>query len=272
METNTLSLMSLPNIIIPSTIGMGSDDVVNIFQSPNTVIVPSDDPHNYTFLTEHNNNARFPVPNMSYDDVIDLETLVKARKEMYERTFSDSITFKTENASSNIEITNYMNEITKGKQMYLFQAKLFLEHVKILDEIKIVQAQLTSYFRDQLSSLSLIKNKQHLFQVSQQAITNYIDATESFKQHVLDSLSEAFDNAKRNCDETESIINSMKPLYVAVQMANSFRACSICLNKEVDSYFVPCGHTFCSQCIKKNNGDCFICRKKVLTVNSLFYS
>ena len=36
--------------------------------------------------------------------------------------------------------------------------------------------------------------------------------------------------------------------------------CSICLTEPVSYAIVPCGHTFCSNCSKKQNTNCYMCR------------
>lgn len=36
--------------------------------------------------------------------------------------------------------------------------------------------------------------------------------------------------------------------------------CSICLNDSITSAIVPCGHTFCATCIKKQTMTCYVCR------------
>ena len=36
--------------------------------------------------------------------------------------------------------------------------------------------------------------------------------------------------------------------------------CSICLSESISYAIVPCGHTFCSLCSKKQNTNCYICR------------
>jgi hypothetical protein len=36
--------------------------------------------------------------------------------------------------------------------------------------------------------------------------------------------------------------------------------CSICLNEPVTQVLVPCGHTFCSTCSRKQQISCYICR------------
>ena len=40
-----------------------------------------------------------------------------------------------------------------------------------------------------------------------------------------------------------------------------FRACPICLTKECDYAIIPCGHTFCGDCVSKSRSpNCCICR------------
>lgn len=39
--------------------------------------------------------------------------------------------------------------------------------------------------------------------------------------------------------------------------------CTICLIEPISSAIVPCGHTFCSSCSKKQNTMCYICRGQI---------
>ena len=39
--------------------------------------------------------------------------------------------------------------------------------------------------------------------------------------------------------------------------------CSICLTEPISNAMVPCGHTFCSTCSKKQNTTCYICRGQI---------
>ena len=64
---------------------------------------------------------------------------------------------------------------------------------------------------------------------------------------------------------TEKLINQM----------NVGSTCSICLQDNVDSYFNPCGHTACSNCINKNSEydrPCPLCRKQVRSIHKLFFN
>ena len=63
-----------------------------------------------------------------------------------------------------------------------------------------------------------------------------------------------------------------------VNKINLGTTCSLCLQRNVDTYMNPCGHTGCSECISKlkksmgeYNCNCFICRTKVLSFNALYF-
>ena len=63
-----------------------------------------------------------------------------------------------------------------------------------------------------------------------------------------------------------------------VNNGNLGSTCSLCLQRNVDTYMNPCGHTGCSQCINElkermgeYNCNCFICRKKVIKFNALYF-
>ena len=48
--------------------------------------------------------------------------------------------------------------------------------------------------------------------------------------------------------------------------------CAICMSDTVSLAFVPCGHTFCSNCGNKQISQCYICRTKVQTKMKIYFS
>jgi hypothetical protein len=48
--------------------------------------------------------------------------------------------------------------------------------------------------------------------------------------------------------------------------------CSICLNDPVSTAIVPCGHTFCGNCVKKQNTTCYICRGTIRERIKLYFT
>ena len=48
-------------------------------------------------------------------------------------------------------------------------------------------------------------------------------------------------------------------------------SCTICLNESVSYALVPCGHTYCTTCIKKQFSACFLCRGVIRERVKLFF-
>ena len=48
--------------------------------------------------------------------------------------------------------------------------------------------------------------------------------------------------------------------------------CSVCISDPVSHAFVPCGHTFCANCVKKQITVCFVCRTKYTSRIKLYFS
>ena len=81
----------------------------------------------------------------------------------------------------------------------------------------------------------------------------------------------------------------MKQNYITTLYLNRFikqingcnmgSTCNLCLQRQVDTFMEPCGHTACSECINKLkhiNGEyacnCFLCRKKVFRFHKLYFT
>jgi hypothetical protein len=47
--------------------------------------------------------------------------------------------------------------------------------------------------------------------------------------------------------------------------------CSICTVEKVVAAVVPCGHTFCNNCVQKQRGTCFVCRTPVRDRQRLYF-
>ena len=59
-----------------------------------------------------------------------------------------------------------------------------------------------------------------------------------------------------------------------INKGNTGTTCNICMSNNIDSYVNPCGHTGCSECLKRlENYDmkCFVCRKHVADVRKLYF-
>jgi hypothetical protein len=105
---------------------------------------------------------------------------------------------------------------------------------------------------------------------------------------VLPELIESFAKYADSIYKSTQIEDSYKDLVEAykkwnicrqlISLHNNFRnethdpQCSICLTDPVSMTIVPCGHTFCGNCIKKQNTTCYICRGTIRERVRLFFT
>ncbi len=51
---------------------------------------------------------------------------------------------------------------------------------------------------------------------------------------------------------------------------NMGSTCSICMQRSVDRFLDPCGHTICSECLQECHDSCFICRSHIIQSKPLY--
>jgi hypothetical protein len=116
--------------------------------------------------------------------------------------------------------------------------------------------------------------------------TKYKDLdTEKLNQNILEITKKIKDS---NNDEIKKKLlkeNHILNLYLykfikEINSCNNGSTCSLCLQRQVDTFMEPCGHTGCSECIEilKNrsggeyNCNCFLCRKNVIKFHRLYFT
>jgi hypothetical protein len=73
---------------------------------------------------------------------------------------------------------------------------------------------------------------------------------------------------------TVGVFQSLRSLLkkgAAFQEKELKNPCTICMNEEIDSVLIPCGHPFCSTCAKKTRTICFLCRTPVLQKQRVYF-
>jgi hypothetical protein len=112
----------------------------------------------------------------------------------------------------------------------------------------------------------------------------------------LPELLDAFNQYVEKCYESSAIENDFKELVECykkwmilkdvvsfqkcvdsgnsdgLQKLNNDPGCSICLTEAVSNVIVPCGHTYCGTCIKKQSLTCYICRGPVRDRIKIFFT
>jgi len=92
---------------------------------------------------------------------------------------------------------------------------------------------------------------------------------------VIQAFSKYAESIYRSCrfeDTYRELIESYKKWTVCRQIIsltsiikndNVNPQCTICLMDPITHVLVPCGHTYCGSCCKKQIGSCYICRKQI---------
>jgi hypothetical protein len=101
---------------------------------------------------------------------------------------------------------------------------------------------------------------------------------------LLDSFTKYADSVYKSsqfADNYKELVETYKKWNICRQiitLSNNFRSethdpqCAICLTDPVTTAIVPCGHTFCGNCVKKQNTTCYICRGTIRERIKLFFT
>lgn len=69
---------------------------------------------------------------------------------------------------------------------------------------------------------------------------------------------------------TNKIVELLNNEELEDEIMNNETSCPICYESKISHCINPCGHTFCADCVKNLNGECFMCRVKVRNVIKMF--
>jgi len=142
---------------------------------------------------------------------------------------------------------------TIGEEVLRLETVLF-QKIDLLDKVNHRIPMITSLTNnDALPSLvdAFAKYAEEVYQDSK-IETIYKDLIESYKKWNICRQILSFQNMLR-CDGAEPM-------------------CSICLIENISFTIVPCGHTFCATCAKKQNTTCYICRGSIRERVKLYFT
>ena len=166
----------------------------------------------------------------------------------FDKYFKDLLSFFNEQQSLVLE---------KEKNLKDYYEKLKLDTDKITDFTKFL-VDINDKYRD-FEATSINKS--------------ILDVSKKIKEN------NTGDNFKKEYEKELYILNYYFNNFIKIiNNGNLGSTCSLCLQRNVDTYMNPCGHTGCSECINKlkermgeYNCNCFICRKKVIKFNALYF-
>lgn len=201
-----------------------------------------------------------------------LEHLLISNKEMitdiaYENQSDDDQTLSEEVKELNEHIVNAKEKLTREIKRY---SELVLDHSILSDKLQQVNknfvhlADIFAYISNTASQCGLEEN------ATQDNLDNAQFSIINLKTKLTEKINEDLFAIDSQLKKSGLLIKKMGEAFNIFRTLSYSYLCCICLQNYVEVFASPCGHTFCSQCLKSNF--CYLCRKKVDKVNNIYFN
>jgi hypothetical protein len=178
----------------------------------------------------------------------------------FNKTIKDTIT----DLSSN-DIENEINAICISKEFqtlekYIDQTKFFMEQYKLFGDKILESEKLLKMKLDNLDSIQ--KKLNGLMSLGENEYSEELyKSTEKYLETVFNQL-EIKDNYTEIIENYRKFVyykNVVKLIRLS-EVTEKEPLCSICFDGTVSHTLVPCGHTYCNNCVLKQGISCALCR------------
>jgi hypothetical protein len=156
--------------------------------------------------------------------------------------------------------------------------------VKLTDEVRWIYDAYRSAGEQVMKQESTLKVKLDLLDKMHQKTLGLLDlpmneSTAPFQEAALSYL-EAFLKEQAIEKEYTAYIEAYRRFVALKEMITTFRfvdvvdkepLCCICLEEPVSHCTTPCGHTFCSSCVKRQVTNCYMCRTMIKDRVRIFF-
>jgi hypothetical protein len=176
----------------------------------------------------------------------------------------DSVVAEFNTGLSKLKGTGSLDDFIKQMRWMFIQYKNIGEEVLRLETILFQKVDLLDKLDQRIKLVTNLGSNDALPELVS-AFTKYADKIyhSSYFEEYYKELIEAYKkwNICRNIISLQNMMNE-----------TSDPQCTICLLEPITYTIVPCGHTFCSTCSKKQNTTCYICRGQIRERVKLFFT
>ena len=177
--------------------------------------------------------------------------------------------------SMNIVVTEFDTNLSKlggNLNEYITQTKWMYNQYRIIGE-EILRQE--TVLHQKLEMLDRINNRIPVIT----SLTN-----NEVLPELIDTFSKYVESIYKTCKLEENYINLVElykkwnicrqimSLHHNIKNDSNEPQCSICLTESISYAIVPCGHTFCANCSKKQNTNCYICRGVIRERIKLYFT
>ena len=173
-------------------------------------------------------------------------------------------------------VVKHLKLITEGNQVI---QTLHSEFKKSLERVCSSEERLSQAYTKTQKSLDTVRK-----------FSTFLNSLETKEHEELQMMMVVLSEKIRDEDTLQEMKDAyQKELYILqnylykflkpLNAGNMGNTCSLCLQKPVDTFMNPCGHTGCAECIQRlrdmprenYNTRCFMCRKSVNSFHKLYF-
>ena len=269
---------------------------------------------NYSNLFDNNNNNQNQNNNMNINNLLNnlgeyIENDLENKEEPFLRNVLEKYNKNLEELYKKVDIDN-INDLVKkyiktNKKIDINYENSFLDQTEKLKEEFNVNFSITrditnlkKLLKETIDEMLVLENKlielMNKYEKNKDTILKVQDTYKNDNnKDLLKEFEKIFDKLNNNFIEENEIEIKLKKyidigikLNILIKVSNDIKSlingpnsCSICLNYQINKVVIPCGHTFCDKCLKKNENYyrnnnriscCPICRKNIVNENNIF--
>lgn len=186
----------------------------------------------------------------SNDSMVDQETSQRCQE--IERTMSEARVLLSNHMNVLLKNTERVTSITRQKQSLTKQLAIVKRAIHDF-ECACMQHDKSSDVMEPIEC----------------AVKTLVAVHDSVNQSMSAQLPEIHSEMARS----KEVLMKLSSSYRALRASSHVFTCPICLDRQVEKFLIPCGHTFCAQCCHRVEVNaCPMCRVSYSTIGDLYYT
>lgn len=172
------------------------------------------------------------------------------------------------------EVAELNDSIVRGKEKLMREIKRYSELTREYSMLTEKLQQVNKNFAHLADIFAYISNTASQCGLEENCTQDNLDNAQfsvmNLKNKITEKLNDDLFAIDSQIKNTGLLIKQMGEAFNIFRTLSYSYLCCICLQNNVEVFASPCGHTFCSQCLKSKF--CYFCRKKVDHVNNIYFN
>jgi archaellum component FlaC len=192
--------------------------------------------------------------------------------EVRKKIFDNDIAVSDTTTELPAEMAEIHSAVQQAKCLYEQTAMEFINSVEQSDETQRYLDRFKANVKATETLEELITNATRLPENIRDLYMQHMSLLKPIENDITTELEEYLSGLEEKKKQASSSLKALSGVFNTVQSLSGYRSCPVCLSREISHYLIPCGHTFCTLCLDKHKGSCFLCRKSIASYNRLYFS